>query len=110
MHRTQRDTTVTGTIHEVMDTAGVLRWVGAVAHPEDETPELLEQRWDAFARTMFRHGLEPVGDEPAFTTSAGGATTDHYALREVSELGGVGQVAAFSRAAQRADLVREVEA
>ena len=84
MHRTQQDTTVTGTVHEALDVAGATRWVGVVEHPVGETPELLEQRWDAFARTMFQHGLEPVGDEPAFTNRAAGMLTDHYLLVEIT--------------------------
>jgi hypothetical protein len=83
MTQTRHDIGTTGTVHEIQDVEGNPRWVGAVGHPVDETPELLGLRWDAFARTLFRHGLEPAGDEPAFTTRVGGTHTDHYVLREV---------------------------
>jgi hypothetical protein len=84
MQTLRHDIGTTGTVHEIMDTAGNNWWVGVVGHPVDETPELLEQRWDAFARTLFQQGLEPVGDEPEFTTRVGGTHTDHYVLQEVS--------------------------
>jgi len=98
MQSTRHDIGTTGTIHEVPDTDGTTRWVGAVGHPVGETPELLGQRWDAFARKLFRFGLEPAGDEPVFTTRVGGTSTDHYVLREVQSFfwcglgGGVGVV------------------
>ena len=85
MQITRHDIVTTGTVHEILqDMHGTTRWVGVVSHPVDETPELLGLRWDEFARTMFRHGLEPAGDEPAFTTRVGGTSTDHYVLQEVS--------------------------
>jgi hypothetical protein len=84
MQHTRHDIGTTGTVHEIPDTEGGTQWVGVVVHPVGETPELLEQRWDAFARLMFRDGLEPVADEPLFTSRVGGTHTDHYVLREVS--------------------------
>jgi hypothetical protein len=95
MQSTRHDIDTTGTVHEIPDTEGNTRWVGAVGHPADETPELLGLRWDAFAKKMFRFGLEPAGDEPAFTTRVGGTHTDLYVLQEVSSFLSLGWVAAL---------------
>ena len=58
-------------------------WVGEVTHPVDETAEQLEQRWDGFARLMFRQGLEPVQDDPDDSMVVDGEVTDRYALQEI---------------------------
>jgi hypothetical protein len=60
-------------------------WAGEVTHPVGETAEQLEQRWDGFARLMFRQGLEPVSDEPAYTLVVDGEVMVGYALQEIWE-------------------------
>jgi len=70
-------------VYSTKDTDGDRAWVGEVTHPVGETAEQLEQRWDGFARLMFRQGLEPVQDDPDDSMVVDGEVTDRYVLQEI---------------------------
>jgi hypothetical protein len=45
-----------------------------------EEGEDVEPRWNEYAQKLWEAGLEPVNDEPAFSTTEGTTTFDHYVL------------------------------
>lgn len=59
--------------------------VACFGHADGDTAEQHEKRWNIFAKTMFRLGLEPVEDEPHVTIrdDEAGVTWDHYLLQPV---------------------------
>ena len=69
--------------YSTKSTEGQRVWVGEVTYPVDPTADELEQRWDGFARLMFRQGLEPVQDDPDYSMVVDGEVTDRYVLQEI---------------------------
>ena len=70
-------------VYSTRNTEGQRDWVGEVTYPVEHTWEQLEQRWDGFARLMFRQGLEPVQDDPDDSMVVDGEVTDRYVLQEI---------------------------
>ena len=70
-------------VYATKNTEGQWGWVGEVTYPVDPTAVELEQRWDGFARLMFRQGLEPVQDDPDDSMLVDGVVTDRYSLQEI---------------------------
>ena len=74
-------------VYTATNSAGQVVWVGKIAHPEGETPDELGVRWDAFAGLMFAYGVEPVRDDPDYSTLVDGEVTDTYRLQEIEPEG-----------------------
>ena len=80
-----KTTTTDGSLYLMVDTRGVEVRVGRTGYPAGETAQETEQRWNDFTRHLFHgFGLEPVTDEPTFTTLDGGQFTEHYVLQNVA--------------------------
>ena len=77
--------TADGEVYAVVGTDGRKTYYGRIGRDPDATYAATEARWDAFARLMFRYGVEPVTDEPTFTTDdlTHACVVDHYLLQEL---------------------------
>lgn len=62
-------------------------YMGCVGRIVGESWEEAEERWNAFAETMWQFGVEPTQDEPFFTIVDDGVVWDHYTLREIEQDG-----------------------
>lgn len=57
-------------------------YMGCFGWTVDESQESIETRWNELAEMMWRYGVEPIQDEPWYSTVEDGVTWDHYPLRE----------------------------